>query len=193
MIRGILVFSIGFLLTAGAGWMVAPDWFYKKVEQPVSFNHQVHTKKNEMACADCHAFTEAGEFAGLPKLEGCAACHTEAMGETKAEKDFIEAWVKPNREPAWLSYSRQPDNAWFPHSVHVKRAAIACEKCHDKHGETTVLAPVEVNRISGYNRAVMGRPAGPLKMQHSGGMRMSDCVDCHREKGFSHSCMDCHR
>ena len=52
------------------------------------------------------------------------------MGDTTAEKQFIERYVTPQREPAWLVNARQPESVYFSHAVHVKRANLKCERCH---------------------------------------------------------------
>jgi hypothetical protein len=194
MLRRIVVFAAGFGVSLCAGWLVLPGTFYRTESQPVRFNHQVHTgDKGNMGCADCHSFTATGQFAGVPKLESCANCHTEPLGTTKAEAEFVSRYVKPGVEPRWLIYARQPENAYFSHAVHVKTARLACERCHAGIGRSTTLPLYQVNRISGYSRDVMGRPAGRWGLARAGGMRMDDCVDCHRQRGLSHSCLDCHK
>lgn len=187
MMRSVLFFAGGVLLTAIPGWLAFPNLLYKRVPQPVAFNHQTHTGKGGMGCTDCHSTREDGSFAGVPALAQCATCHAAPMGATKAEKDFIDNYVTPAREPAWQVYWRQPDNAWFPHAAHVTRAKLACEKCHGDHGKSTTLPLFEVNRVSGYSREVMGRKG------RSAGMRMDNCIQCHHEHGLNHSCLDCHR
>jgi hypothetical protein len=173
---------VGFAAALAAGWMVLPGAFYSKVEQPLGFNHEVHTgAANAMACEDCHGFRENGSFAGIPKLEKCEACHAEPLGATESESTFVERYVKTGREPEWMVYSRQPDNAWFPHAPHVKLAGLKCEECHSGHGQTKVLRPLEANRITGYSRDVMN------------GMRMERCIRCHTDKELEHSCLDCHK
>ena len=185
MTRSPLLVGAGFVAALAGGWLVLPGAMYRPVQQPLSFSHEAHTGPNNgMACEDCHGFDAEGNFAGVPKLETCAGCHAEPLGETDAERVFVTDYVKTGREPEWARYSRQPDNAWFPHSTHVKLAGLACEECHADHGHTKGLRPVEVNRVSGYSRALM---------TGSGGLRMDDCVRCHGDKGLQHSCLDCHR
>ena len=193
MTRGALVFAAAFACSAAAGWVVFPDRMYRSAAQPVQFSHAVHTgPKNGLTCDTCHAFRGNGSFGGVPRLDTCAGCHAEAVGTTLAEREFVEKYVKTGREPEWLVYARQPDNAWFPHSTHVKTAKLDCERCHPGHGKSESLRPLELNRISGYTRDVMGRP-GKAVFQRTGGMRMDDCVACHRRHGLEHSCLDCHK
>lgn len=194
MLRTAALFAGGFLIALSAGWLVFPRALYRAEAQPFQFNHQAHTgAKGGMSCNDCHAFRGDGSFAGIPKLESCAACHSEPMGTTQAEKEFVANFVKPGRQPQWRVYSRQPDNAFFPHAAHVKAARLSCEQCHAGHGKSSSLPLYQVNRLTGYSLDVMGRPAGRLGLQRAGGMRMEDCISCHRSRHLSHSCLDCHK
>jgi len=108
------------------------------------------------------------------------------MGTTQAEKNFIDGYVTPNREPPWKVYSRQPENVFFSHIAHVKLGRMKCETCHGGEGATDKLRPYQQDRISGYSRDIWGSAAAK-------GMKMDDCVDCHRQRGLEHSCLDCHK
>jgi len=184
--RGLIVFAAGAILASTAGWMGSSRWLYRPQAQPVAFSHKVHNEKAGMACTDCHVTRTDGSFAGVPTVAKCAECHSAQMGDTKAEAEFIAKYVTPNREPEWLVYARQPDNAFFPHGAHLTRAKLACEHCHGGQGKSDKLPLYEVNRISGYSREVMGRPG------HEG-MRMDRCVRCHEQRGLRHACLDCHK
>jgi hypothetical protein len=182
MMRSLILFGIGLLAAWSAGWYATARALYVEKAQPLAFNHLAHTgEKGGMACEDCHSLRPDGSFSGIPKLDSCAACHTEPLGETQAEKEFIEKFVRPGIEPRWHVYSRQPDNAWFPHSAHIKLAQLKCEQCHGDHGKTKTLPAYRENRISGYSQKVMQS------------MRMDDCVSCHHSRGLAHSCLDCHK
>ena len=179
--RGTWLFWAGAAAAAGAGWGGLPAVLYHRQVQPVAFSHRAHTEKGGMKCEDCHEFREDGSFAGIPRLEKCAGCHAAAMGTTAAEKQFIEGYVKPQREVPWASYSRQPENVYFSHAVHVKAARLECASCHGDHGQSETLPAYEEDRISGYSRNVWR------------GMKMDDCVACHRQHGTENSCLDCHK
>jgi hypothetical protein len=200
MLRTAALIAGGFLASLSAGWLVLPATLYRTVPQPFQFSHLAHTgEKGGMSCQDCHALRDDGSFAGIPKLESCANCHAEPMGATEAEKKFVADFVKPGREPQWNVYSRQPANAFFPHAAHVKAGGIRCETCHGGHGKSTALPAYRVNRLTGYSLQVMGpsaRAAGWQSGAHhgpAGGMRMDDCISCHRQKSLRHSCLDCHK
>ena len=143
---------------------------------------EAHTEAGGMKCEDCHELRADGSFAGIPRLEKCAGCHTAAMGTTAAEKNFIDGYVTPRREVAWAVYARQPESVYFPHGVHVKRAGLACAACHGDHGRSDSLRPYQQDRISGYSRDIWS------------GMTMNDCVDCHSRHGIDQqACLDCHK
>ena len=116
----------------------------------MNFSHRVHVEKAGQACEDCHAFREDGSFTGIPSLDKCAGCHGSPMGTTAAEKEFIDKYVTPQREPEWHSYAEQPENVWFPHSIHVKRARMKCETCHGNQelGYAARLRARSLRRVS---------------------------------------------
>lgn len=179
--RGAVLFGFGVLVALGAGWAGFPRLLYTRQAQPVNFSHKVHTGTAGLKCEDCHEIRADGTFAGIPSLEKCAGCHTAAMGTTVAEKQFIDRYVTPQREVQWAVYSRQPENVYFSHAAHVKLGKLACANCHGNHGETDALRAYEEDRISGYSRDIWS------------GMKMDDCVACHRQHGFESSCLDCHK
>lgn len=180
--RGMLMAAGGFLASVVAGWTVLPDALYRAEQPSFRFSHAVHTGgSNKMACGDCHALQENGRFDGLPAVANCATCHAAPMGATKDEQVFVKNYVTPGRQPRWGGRWRQPDNAWFPHTAHVKRAGLACETCHGNVGKSEAMPVLRVNALSGYSREVSARFA------------MNDCVACHRRNGLSHSCLDCHK
>jgi hypothetical protein len=183
--RGLIPFAAGAAIALGAGWIAFPRAIYQSRPQPVDFSHKVHAEKAGTKCEDCHAFRDDGTYAGAPTLDKCTGCHAAPMGNSAAEKRFIDAYVTPGREPAWLSYARQPENVFFSHAAHVKLAGLKCEQCHGAQGASDGLRLVSVDPVSGYSRDVL-----PV-VGH--GMSMDDCVACHRQRGQEHNCMECHR
>jgi hypothetical protein len=171
----------GLAIALGAGWLAFPRVLYRSRPQPVNFSHKIHADKAGAKCEDCHALRDDGSFAGLPTVDKCAGCHAAPMGTSAEEKKFVDDYVTPNREPQWLPYARQPQNVAFSHAQHVKRAGMACQTCHGDVGTSDTLRPYQADRISGYSRDVWQS------------MKMADCVNCHRQKGLEHSCLDCHK
>lgn len=178
--RTLVAFSAGLALALAFGWAAFPRLLYATAEQPLRFSHKTHTSdKTGFGCADCHAISDDGRFAGIPRLESCAGCHAEPVGETADEKRLVEEYVKPGREIEWLVYSRQPENVRFPHAIHVKRGGIACERCHAEHGRSDALPAHATNRITGYSRDLQ---------------TMSDCESCHAERSDARTaCLACHK
>ena len=178
--RASIIFSAGLAFALVLGWVGFPRLLYARAEQPLRFSHKTHASdKTGFGCADCHPIGEDGRFAGIPRIDNCAGCHAEPQGETAEEKRLVEEYVTPGREIPWLVYSRQPENVRFPHAIHVKRAGIACERCHGAHGVSATLPLLETNRITGYGRDVR---------------KMSDCESCHAEHHRERtSCLACHK
>lgn len=194
MNRGTILFFAGVLAALGGGWVGFPHLIYRSQPQPVAFSHKVHADKAGSKCDDCHAFRDDGSFAGIPVLDKCSGCHSAAMGTTAEEKNFIDNYVTPAREPRWLSYARQPENVSFSHITHVKLGGLKCEQCHGAQGASDKPRLFQQDRISGYSRDIWGRPKGAGFLPGSeAGMKMDDCVACHRRNKLEHSCLDCHK
>jgi hypothetical protein len=193
-IVGLVMSAVGFCAALAVGYAALPALLYKTEEQPLQFDHAVHTgEKGGMACEDCHVFREDGTFAGIPSTKSCANCHENAIGSSPAEKLLVEKYIKSGAEIPWLVYSRQPDNAYFPHAPHVKAAKMPCSQCHGEHGKTDRLRPYSENRLTGYSRDIWGAQIAGIKTNSWDRMKMDDCVDCHAERGVEDSCMMCHK
>ena len=191
--RGFLPFAAGVAIALAAGWIAFPRAIYRNRQQPVDFSHKVHAEKAGTKCEDCHAFRDDGTYAGVPALEKCTGCHGAPMGTTPAEKRFIDSYVTPNREPAWLSYARQPENVFFSHATHVRLGGLKCEDCHAGEGASEGLRAYGKDRISGYSRDVLPVANWKHLRRASQSMSMDDCVECHRRRGLEQSCLDCHQ
>jgi len=177
------------------GWAGFPRLLYRSSAQPFSFSHKVHQgEKVGMKCEDCHALRADGSFGGVPTLDKCSGCHAAPMTTTAAEKILVERYVTPNREVPWLVYSRQPDNVYFPHAPHLKSGKFTCEQCHRDHGKTDKLRPYEVSRINGYGKDVWGSSISRISFSGKvDGMRMDNCVACHKANHVADSCLACHK
>ncbi|HMD72115.1 MAG TPA: menaquinone reductase multiheme cytochrome c subunit QrcA [Bryobacteraceae bacterium] len=180
----------GVLASLCVGWIGFPRVIYSSRPQPVAFSHPVHAQKAGMLCVDCHAPRPDGTYAGVPPLSRCAGCHTTNLGPSAAEKTFIAEYVKPKREPQWAVYARQPENVWFSHTPHIRIAKLQCEECHGDQASSGQPRPYQEDRISGYSRDIWGYEAVGGAVP---GMKMDDCIACHRREGLAHSCLDCHK
>lgn len=177
--RNPLVFGLGLASALLTGWVVFPHVLYVQRRQPLEFHHKTHAEKSGVTqCSQCHALRDDGAFVGIPPLETCKACHTDRMGTSKAEAILVDNYIKPGEEIPWRLYAQQPENVWFSHAVHVRRAALACTECHSTYGESDKVRIYEQDRISTYSRDVM---------------KMSDCEDCHFRHNVEAGCLGCHK
>lgn len=193
MARNTFFFGFGLAVALFVGWIVFPRVLYVQKHQPVDFLHKTHAEKSGVAdCAECHTIREDGTFAGLPPMEKCAACHSDRIGDSKAEATLVDSYIKAGHETPWFVYSRQPANVWFSHAIHVKRAGLACTECHSTYGESDQVRVYQVNRISGYSRDIWGHSISRLRRAPHEGMKMSDCEDCHRRRNVEVGCLGCH-
>jgi len=194
MRRGSLVFALGVAVALFAGWVAFPRALYVQRQQPVEFHHKLHAEKSGLAeCGDCHALRDDGTFAGIPAMEKCSGCHSERIGESKAEATLVDAYIKTGHETPWLVYARQPANVWFSHAIHVRRAGLKCTECHGSYGESDQLKVYELNRVSGYSRDIWGHSLTRLHRSPGDGMKMSDCEGCHRKHKVEVGCLGCHK
>jgi menaquinone reductase, multiheme cytochrome c subunit len=191
--RNTAVFGVGVMIALLMGWVAFPRVLYTQKHQPLDFLHKTHAEKSGLAdCSECHTIREDGTFAGLPAVDKCAGCHSERVGESKAEAVLVDTYIKPGQETPWLVYARQPANVWFSHAIHVKRAHLDCAECHSKYGESDTVRLYEVNRISGYSRDIWGHSISRLRRASHEGMKMSDCEDCHQRGNVEVGCLGCH-
>lgn len=188
-----IVFASGLAVALFAGWFVFPRALYVQKHQPLDFLHKTHAEKSGIAdCNECHTLRDDGSFAGMPPVEKCAGCHSERIGESKAETVLVNDYIKPAHDTPWLVYSRQPANVWFSHAIHVKRAGLACTECHSTYGESDQNRTYELNRISGYSRDIWGHSISRLRRAPHEGMKMSDCEVCHQQHNVEIGCLGCH-
>src|SRR5579862_4665766 len=191
--RTILVFGSGLFVALFVGWIIFPRVLYSRKNQSLDFLHRTHAEKSGLAdCNECHILREDGTFAGLPPMEKCAGCHSDRIGNSKAEATLVDNFIKPGHETPWLVYSRQPANVWFSHAIHVKRANLTCAECHSTYGESDQVRVYRVNRISGYSRDIWGHSISRLRRAPHEGMKMSDCEDFHKRHQVDVGCLGCH-
>ncbi|HSD19902.1 MAG TPA: cytochrome c3 family protein [Anaeromyxobacter sp.] len=149
---------------AGLTWSGRPA----TVTQPVAFDHRLHVRDLEIACATCHPFDARAPFSGLPATESCASCHAEPLG-TSAEEAKVVAAARSGSTLAWAPLHRQPPHVFFSHRLHVEAARIACDACHPTFADAR-SPPARVRAI-----------------------RMADCLRCHLRAGAPTRCTACHR
>ncbi|MDP6422199.1 MAG: cytochrome c3 family protein [SAR202 cluster bacterium] len=98
-----------------------------------------------------------------------------AVGDGLAEVEKLRTTFEAGDPIDWVRVHRQPDHVRFVHEAHIsffsEQDGVApsgvCSTCHGDVGAMDVVKQVE-----------------PLKM--------SQCVDCHRDNGAPTDCTTCH-
>ncbi len=160
-----------------------PRLQYRTVEQPIQFNHKVHSEAVGMTCDDCHPSVPTDASPAFP-ISTCAVPRREGEQRGRAaprralRRDGARGAVARPRAAA-------RERLLLPRAAH--RAKIACERCHGPHGESPRRAPVQENRLTWYSRDIWGpsptRPRGTWE-----GMKMTDCSSCHRA-AYARACL----
>lgn len=171
---GIIFFLLGFIGALAVGWVVFPNVLYSQKAQPINFSHVAH-QDNE--CETCHSFRPDGTYTGVPKLENCIECHETAQGNSESEKTLVEHYIANKIEVPWKIYAWQPDNVFFSHAPH-KGQGLKCVSCHRDVSKEEKLPAYKENRITGYSISTM---------------QMTECEECHAQKGASNNCEICHK
>ena len=154
--------------------------------QPISFSHKTHAGTLQIECLYCHINAEKGAHATVPSVSICMNCHKEVqpkdnLGNLKPAAATLNDYWITNTPIAWNKVNDLADFAYFDHSRHVN-SGVECEECH---------GPVKTMEV----------------MRREYGMKMSWCVDCHKQdppagsraEGLGWetrapiSCMTCHR
>ena len=188
-----LFFFIGLAASLVLGWVVFPQLLYSKKEQPIKFNHAMHTELVDNGCESCHFFREDGSYSGVPKLAQCIDCHEEVQGESAEEEKFVTQYVQQEREVPWLVYSRQPPCVFFSHAAHVKMGQMDCVTCHGPVGESETLKTYEANRITGISRDIWGSNIAGFKKNSWDRMKMDDCSECHQRENVNQNSVQTHK
>ncbi len=152
----------GFIL----GYNLSPLVPGSGVEQPFSFNHQIH---RPMDCTFCHPGAQAGIKAGLPKVEICLRCHaTSPLNKSQ----YREVWSQAERGSpiTWNKLTKVPSHVYFSHNRHVKLGGLACQQCHGNISMITSPPHFALKDIS-----------------------MKNCRNCHQNANVTQDCAACHR
>ena len=184
------VLGIGGLVTAvvvviGLTWVVSA-WFGTPIifgsdegpDQPIDFPHTTHVQDLGLDCTFCHREVTKSAQATIPAVGLCMTCHQAVAGSTES----AQAEIKKLRDAFsdgdaidWLRVHRVPDHVHFVHEAHIKffserdgvEASAVCSTCH-------------------------GDVASMEKVRQVRTLKMSDCVDCHRDNNAPTDCTTCH-
>jgi hypothetical protein len=155
---------LAYLLSLSGGRKV------ETVGQPIGFNHALHVVDAGLSCGDCHRGNEEGSL-GLPANVVCKDCHGPDDLDADSSADLVQLIrsFERDEEIPWVQVHKLADHVRFSHARHVEVAGLSCEQCHGD--------------ISTLDRP----PAHPFFR-----LRMSWCLDCHRERDASEDCRPCH-
>lgn len=145
------------------------------VTQPIAFNHNLHLTEAGMDCLNCHTDAKAARFAGLPGKDACFDCHdpddmADEGDDLHPEKAKLMPFADSDDDIPWGRVARTAPHVYFSHRRHVTSAGMDCLECHVDQKQLTT--PPARSRLV---------------------MAMTDCIDCHEQKGASTDCLACHR
>lgn len=140
-----------------------------EVWQPIAFNHRIHTTEVGLSCGDCHEYFSTGPRSGLPSVETCTACHSEALTESPEEARLLELY-RNGKPVVFRKLFHLPPDIYYSHRRHAVLGEIPCAECHGDIENS--LSP----------------PSRPLVT-----ISMEFCTDCHVRSRVTEDCKACHR
>jgi hypothetical protein len=135
-------------------------------QQPVAYSHKLHAGTLKLQCTQCHTMPGDGDFATIPAVDKCMACHKTVKKESPEIAKLAAAAAK-GEAIEWARVYKIPDYVSFNHKKHVSVEGVTCETCH---------GPVKEREV----------------MRRERDISMAACMDCHRTKGASVNCSLCH-
>lgn len=130
-------------------------------EQPIDYSHKLHAGELKIECLYCHTNATKGPNATVPPVSTCMNCHSEVQpkgtdGKVKPEiQKLLNHWN--GKSPIeWNKVHDIADFAYFDHSRHMA-AGLECQDCHG-----------DIEKMT--------------HMRRKEGMKMSWCLDCHKEE-----------
>ena len=174
--------------------------------QPIAFPHTVHVEDLGLDCTFCHRNVAKGDAATIPAVGLCMSCHT-TVGDGLEEVEKLRA-VSDARQPIdWVRVHRVPDHVHFVHQAHIARFSgvrtvvddVTNPDGHIRLTEARVVSPgarvgdtLDV-AVSATCAICHGDVGSMLKVEQVRSLKMSDCVNCHRDNGGPTDCTTCHR
>lgn len=168
---------VGFLLTfVVSAWFGLPVvfGFNEGPDQPIAFPHTTHVQELGLDCTFCHRNVTKGAAATIPAVGLCLTCH-KTVGDGLPEVEKLRAAFDAGEPIDWIRVHRVPDHVHFVHEAHIRffteqndiPASAVCSTCHGDVGSMTKVKQVR-------------------------SLKMSDCVDCHRNFDAPTDCTTCH-
>jgi hypothetical protein len=138
-------------------------------EQPILYNHKLHTEEVGLECQDCHVNAETHRRASIPNIEVCGNCHDDTEVEN-IQQVKVGNYVSQHQKIPWIQIHTVPDHAYFSHRRHVMLGKIDCKTCHGN------VEKLEVP---------ISEPFTSLEMDW--------CIECHKQRNVTTDCNTCHR
>jgi len=175
----------GFVVTALIVTYVISAWIGRPVifgfddgpEQPIAFPHTTHVEQLGLDCTFCHRTVAEEPVATIPAVGLCMTCHL-VVGDGNPEVEKLRDYFASGESIDWVRVHRVPDHVHFVHEAHIRfftasdpakfpMASAVCSTCHGDVGSMERVRQVR-------------------------SLKMSDCVDCHRDNGAPTDCTTCH-
>ena len=201
----VMVLVVIYVLTA---WWSKPIFGFGAggPEQPIAFPHTVHVEQQGIQCEFCHRSVAKGDAATVPSVQQCLFCHKTVTGESNPEiaKLLAHAGLDPagTVDPAltpqpidWERVHRVPDHVQFAHEPHIRfftegaGRAQAIEKARELG---LADPPGRVELVEATCTICHGNVRAMEKVKQTRGLKMGDCVDCHRDNDAPTDCVTCH-
>lgn len=123
------------------------------VEQPVAFQHNLHSGQLGIDCRYCHTSVEESAYANVPPTETCMTCHSMVRVGSPQLENVFQSWETGARLE-WNKVHDLADYVFFNHSAHLN-AGVGCSDCHGRVDQMSEIWKAEP-------------------------MTMGWCLECHR-------------
>lgn len=135
-------------------------------DSEIPFDHAVHAGRYGIPCLSCHSAATRSTVAGIPSVQSCMGCHKFAGKDKPAVQALAQRFTK-GKGLSWPKLYDVPDHVYFSHRAHWQ-ADVTCAECH-------------------------GAVESMAKVVRTSSLEMGWCMDCHRRRGATSDCLDCHK
>ena len=174
-------------------------------EQPIAFPHTVHVQELGLDCTFCHRNVTIGAAATIPAVGLCMTCHI-VVGDDNDEVKKLRDFHASGTPIDWVRVHRVPDHVHFVHEAHIRffsglktvvkdiddpQSQIKLRDAKEIDPSVTVGQTIDV-AASATCSTCHGDVGSMTKVMQIRSLKMSDCVDCHRDNSAPTDCTTCH-